>query len=173
MQNPSLEVPYGISLRLSRASDAGFLAGLHHSRRDDLRLGLADRDLVEQLIEDQQRYQTMSYGADFPDATEFIVEKLGEPIGRVMVDFGPNEVRVLDIGLIRSALGRGFGSSVVRALQVAAAKVPAPLTLSVLWNNPRAKRVYASLGFAVAESRGGVDFMVWCPPASDMSRHFG
>lgn len=173
MHNPSLDLRHGISLRLARASDAGFLAGLHHSRRDDLRLIDADRDLIETLIEDQQRYQTTGYGADFPDATEFIAEKLGQPIGRVMVDFGPNEVRILDIGLIRSALGQGFGTCVLRALQVAAAKVPAPLTLSVLWNNPRAKKVYASLGFAITESRGGVDFMVWCPPAAHMSRHFG
>jgi ribosomal protein S18 acetylase RimI-like enzyme len=173
MQTARLELSLGISLRSARASDAGFLAGLHHSRRDDLRCIDGDRDLIEMLIEDQQRYQTLGYGANFPNAAEFIVEKVGEPIGRVVVDFGPNEVRVLDIGLIRSALGKGCGTSVLRALQAAAAKVPAPLTLSVLWSNPRAKKIYSSLGFTVTESRGGVDFMVWYPPASQMSRHFG
>lgn len=173
MQTARLELSHGISLRLVRASDAAFLARLHHSRRDDLRCINGDGDFIEMLIEDQQRYQTIGYGTCFPEATEFIVEKLGEPIGRVMVDFGPNEVRILDIGLIRPALGSGFGTGVLRALQAAAAKVPAPLTLSVLWSNPRAKRVYASLGFTVGESRSGVDFMVWYPPTSDMSRHFG
>jgi GNAT superfamily N-acetyltransferase len=173
MQTGTFDVPRGISLRLARRSDSEFLARLHHSRRHDLQQIDGDREFVELLIKDQQRYQIAGYGAAFPNAMEFIVEKLGDPIGRVMVDFGANEVRVLDIGLIRAALGRGLGSGVLRALQAAAAGVPAPLALCVFSLHVQAKQLYLSLGFAVEQSRSGVDFMVWYPPAPQLRRHFG
>ncbi|MCR6633044.1 MAG: GNAT family N-acetyltransferase [Magnetospirillum sp.] len=154
----------GLSIRPANHSDAGFLASLNSANRAHLRLMDAERDQIEFLISEQQRYQTASYGEAYPNAMEFIVEKLSERIGRVVVNFGANFVHILDLSLLPQARRHGYGTTVLRALQAAAVKVAAPLTLRVSQANPQAARLYRSLGFIVEERQCGYDLMVWIPP---------
>lgn len=164
MPDQGIDIRDGLTMRPARASDGTFLASLYRDSRQDLLLGLdGEPDFIETVIELQQRCQTTGYGNDFPNAMYFVVERLGDPIGRVAVDFRQAEVRVLDIALIAAARGQGYGTAVLRALQAAAAKAMAPLSLSVMQHNLGARRLYATLGFRVAESRPPVDLMVWTP----------
>jgi ribosomal protein S18 acetylase RimI-like enzyme len=158
-----IPIPGGIGLRPQRDSDAPFVAALYDTTRDDLRHAIAPPELIEELIEMQFRAQREGYGQKFPNAMYFIVEAQGERIGRVAVDFGPNEVRIIDLALIPAARNKGHGTSVFRALQAAAGKVRAPLTLTVAANNPRAAQLYAALGFRVEQQTPTHAFMVWYP----------
>lgn len=163
MQPNKLQIPDGIAMRPARASDQTFLETLYRSTRADLRLVDAGDDFIEELIDMQFRAQTTGYGAMFPNALYFIVEKHGQSIGRVAVDFGHNEVRLLDIAFLPQARGKGHGEAVIRGLQQAAAQTGAPLALTVMKNNPAAQKLYLRLGFQVAESTESSDRMLWYP----------
>lgn len=168
MASVNIPIPDGFSMRPSRPSDKVFLESLYNSTRDDLRLIDAEPELIEALIEMQFMAQAQGYGDQYPNAMYFIVEKLGERVGRVAVDFGYNEVRVIDIALVRAARGLGYGAAILKSMQMAAAKVGAPLTLTVLRSNPKAAQFYFSMGFRVEQSGPMADLMAWYPTAADM-----
>lgn len=156
-------LPDGLRLRPQRDSDGAFMASLYNSTREDLRSAIAEHDFIEELIEMQFRAQREGYGQQFPNAMYFIVELHDQPIGRVAVDFGPNEVRMIDLALIPAARNKGHGTNVVRTLQAAALKTRVPLTLTVLMNNPRAIQLYALLGFQIEQQTQTHALMAWHP----------
>ncbi|MGE5493525.1 MAG: GNAT family N-acetyltransferase [Actinomycetota bacterium] len=158
-----IRLPDNLGIRPARDEDQGFIASLYRSSRDDLRLVDAEDDFIEELILMQHRAQALGYGDAYPNAYYFIVENLGEKIGRVIVDFGHNEIRLVDVTFIREARGKGFGSSVIRALQHAAGQARAPLTITVHRSNPGAKRLYLALGFHVEQSDPMLELMAWYP----------
>lgn len=164
MEESSL--PSGLRLRPQRDADAPFMAALYNSTRDDLRMAIAENDFIEELIEMQFRAQREGYGQQFPNAMYFIVERHNEPIGRVAVDFGPNEVRMIDLALIPPARNKGLGTDVIRALQAAANKARAPLTITVMKDNPRAALLYTSLGFRIEQQTQSHALMAWYPQAT-------
>ena len=158
-----IPLPAGLNLRPQRDSDAVFVATLYNSTRDDLYLADAENDFIEELIEMQFRAQREGYGQQFPNAMYFIIELHQQPIGRAAVDFGPNEVRMIDLSLIPPARNKGYGTNVIRALQIAANQVRTPLTLTVLMNNPRAAQLYANLGFRIEQQTPSHALMAWYP----------
>ena len=85
MRTDKLTSSNELGMRPARPSDSGFIESLYRSTREDLRLVDAEDDFIEALITMQQQAQTVGYGNLFPNAMTFIVEKQGEPIGRVMV----------------------------------------------------------------------------------------
>ena len=163
MQMNKISLPDGLSMRPARDSDSIFMESLYNSTRDDLRLIDAEGDFVEELIDMQHQAQTKGYGDQFPDALYFIIEKHNESVGRVVIDFGAHEIRVVDIALIPLARGKGFAKGIIQALQQTASRVSAPLALSVYKTNIAAYRLYASLGFQLAEASPSVDMLVWYP----------
>lgn len=163
MRTDKLNTSNELGMRPARPSDSGFIESLYRSTREDLRLIDAEDDFIETLITMQQLAQTVGYGNLFPNAMTFIVEKQGESIGRVMVDFGHNEVRLIDIAFIPLARGKGYGETVIRNLQLAAAQAKAPLVLTAMKNNPAAKSLYLRLGFQVEEATDAYERMAWYP----------
>lgn len=155
----------GISIRPARASDQPFIASLFRSTRDDLQMLNAEQGFIDALIDQQHEAQMQGYGDQFPNAMYFIVEKINEPIGRVTIDFGSNEVRIVDLALIPAARGKGFGSSILRGIQQAAGVTGAPVTLSVQANNIGAQQLYARLGFQLTEIGEMHHMMSWFPSA--------
>lgn len=166
MLSGGMNIQGGLSLRPARASDNAFIESLYRSTRDDLRVLDADEDFIDELIDSQRRAQTEGYGDMFPNAMYFIAEHHNESIGRVVLDFGHNEVRVVDIALIPAARGKGFGGQILQAVQMVAGKVMAPVALTVRFDHLRAKQLYARLGFVVEEAQIPYERMVWYPPAS-------
>ncbi|MBZ0091998.1 MAG: GNAT family N-acetyltransferase [Sulfuricellaceae bacterium] len=148
------------------ATDNAFIESLYRSTRDDLRMLDAEEDFIEEFIDLQRRAQTEGYGDMFPNAMYFVVEYHGERIGRVVLDFGQNEIRVMDIALIPAARGKGYGGQVLQAVQAVAGKVMTPVSLTVRFDHPRAKQLYARLGFAVEEAQIPFERMIWYPSAS-------
>jgi hypothetical protein len=53
------------------------------------------------------------YQKQFPHAGYQIIEKDGEPIGRLYLDRGPQELRIIDIALLPGQRGTGIGGAVV------------------------------------------------------------
>jgi ribosomal protein S18 acetylase RimI-like enzyme len=148
--------------------DAPFLARLYASTRQDLLgSGGADPSLVASLMSMQQRLQGADYRERFPDAIYLILQDAGEPVARIVVDHGLQAVRLVDIGLLPQARGRGTGSAVLRALQRWAAEHRLALTLSVHRNNPQARRLYLGLGFRIEHAGEHADELRWQPARPD------
>ena len=164
-----LLLPDNLTIRMARPEDRGFLESLYRSRREDLRQIDAEPEFVDALIAMQQRAQEVGYGDMFPDACYFLVEKQALRIGRIVVNFDVDEVRLVDIVFIPEARGRGYAKHVLRALQLAATKVRVPLTLAVHRDDWQAMRLYAGLGF-VARGSGHpvVEELVWFPSFGDV-----
>ncbi|MCU7924125.1 MAG: GNAT family N-acetyltransferase [Candidatus Thiodiazotropha sp. (ex Dulcina madagascariensis)] len=163
MQTPPLHLPDGLGIRPARDSDRPFIESLYNTTRNDLRLIDAEADFIESLIEQQQQAQTVGYGDQFPNAMYFIIEKQGERIGRIVIDFGPNEIRIIDVALIPMARGKGYGTGIIRALKHAAGSACSPLVLSVYKSNPAARQLYEQEGFRVEQSDQMIDQMAWYP----------
>lgn len=156
-------IPHGLHIRPSTPTDKPFLEQLYHSTRNDLKLIDGEHEFIESIIEMQFRAQTQGYGAAYPDAQHFIIEKHGEKIGRAAIDFGHNEVHLLDISFLPNARGHGFGKAIIQSFQSAAAQSRAPMSLTVLKGNVVAQKLYLSLGFVAEEYREPYYRMCWYP----------
>ncbi len=163
MQSSALNLPYGLGIRPARDGDKIFIESLYKSTRDDLRTIDAENDFIEELIEQQHQAQTVGYGEQFPNAMYFIIEKQNESVGRIVIDFGPNEIRIVDIAFIPQTRGKGYGAGIIRALKHAAKSACAPLVLSVYKTNPMAKKLYLQEGFQVERGDHMVELMAWYP----------
>ncbi|MBG0758306.1 GNAT family N-acetyltransferase [Vibrio cidicii] len=160
-----LILPDGLHVRPSRPTDKPFIENLHREVRQDLQLIEGEQDFIESIVEMQFRAQTQGYGDQFPNAMYFIIEKHHEPIGKATLDFGSNEVRLIDLAFLPKACGLGFGQAVIQSFQKAAAQVGAPMTLSVLRSNIGAKQLYHRLGFELEASKPPYELLIWYPPA--------
>ncbi len=153
----------GLEVRPSRDTDSPFIQSLYHSARPDLQLIDGERDLVEEVIAQQFRVQEVGMGGEFPNAMHYVIEKLGTQIGALVVDFGPNEIRVLYLAFIPAARGKGYGRTVLKGVQQAAEKVCCPVATVVWANNPQARQHYLALGFQVEERDVAAERLVWYP----------
>ena len=159
-------LPDNLVIRPARPEDDGFLKSLYRSERNDLRMIDAEDDFIEELIGIQYLAKTQGYATMFPDAMYFLIERLGVPIGRLVVNFGSEAVRLVDIAFVPEARGHGYGTHVIKAVQFAAARIQAPVALTVNRDNASARRAYSSLGFLVEWSDAITDHLVWHPGAA-------
>ena len=161
-------LPDGLVLRPANPTDQAFIESLYASTRDDLRLIDGEREFVESIIDMQYRAQTQGYGDQHPNALYFVAEKQGERIGRVTLDFTADRVHIIDIAFVPAVRGKGYGTTVLQAVQQAAATIKAPVSLSVASANLMAKQLYARLGFRIEESSEMYERMIWYPDADAM-----
>jgi ribosomal protein S18 acetylase RimI-like enzyme len=166
MQTPDLSFNSNLNLRPACSSDSAFIESLYHSTRDDLRLIDAHRDFIETLIDQQHQAQTFSYSEQFPDAVYFIIEVQQERIGKVSIDFSHNEIRIIDLSLIPTARGKGYGAQIIKALKHASSSICTPLVLNVYKSNFAAKKLYQAEGFKITYSDQMLNSMAWYPSYS-------
>jgi ribosomal protein S18 acetylase RimI-like enzyme len=137
-------------VRLAVPADEPLLRNLHKATRaaDFVAANLPPATL-EMLLEQQYRAQAAGYAAQFPDATSLMVLYRNQPVGGLMLVAGERCWHVIDIVLLPSARGQGIGTDVIDAvLRAATAGDANEVTLSVLFNNAAARRLYRRLGFA-------------------------
>ncbi len=153
----------GIGMRPAKPSDEPFLQRLYQSSRADLQWIDGEAELIDTVVANQYQVQQAGAGNQYPNAMHLIVEKTGSAIGAVTVDFGHNEVALIDLALIPAARGRGYSKVVLQGVQRAAQQVASPVAVVVWRNNLQARRLY----LAVLGGEGGAqpvaDRLVWYP----------
>lgn len=159
----SLNLPAGLHIRASIAADKPFIATLYKSVRSDLDLVDASLEFIEALKEQQFQAQTDGYGEKFPNAMYFIIEYHHEKVGRAVIDFGHNEIRLVDLALLPAAQGKGIGKAIVQSFMACADQVYTPMSLTVLSHNIAAKALYLKLGFIVESIEPPYEFMIYYP----------
>jgi ribosomal protein S18 acetylase RimI-like enzyme len=154
------DLPMTISLRPYRADDQEFLFRLYASTRIHEIAGfgwpVAQQEMFLRMQFDAQR---RSYESSYGGAEHQIIERAGQPIGRIMVLQEKvlrekDSMLLVDIALFTEHRGLGIGGQLIRELIQQAARDGYPLRLQVLKNNP-ALRLYERLGF----TRTGEDQM--------------
>lgn len=155
----------GLGLRPAEATDEPLLAQLFAEARAGAfrSAGLGERELGL-LLGMQRLAQESQYRAAFPRAEHSIIEQDGTAVGRLVLDRGADELRVVDVALLAVCRGRGLGSSLLRALQAEAAASGRRLGLRVARGNP-AGRLYARLGFREVAADEMYIEMAWQPAA--------
>lgn len=151
------------SLRPATTDDEAFVRSLLTERMlEELAAAPLAPEARLALAELQVRAQREGHRAAFPGAESWVVEHDGLPVGRLLVDRGPDAWHVADVCLVSTGRGRGLGGEVLRGLQQDAAAADAAVTLSAR-RGGRAQRLYESLGFVVT---GGSELdvaMRWTP----------
>ena len=150
-----------IGLRAAEVDDREFLLHVYASTRSD--------ELVHTgwSVEQQHAFLSMQFDAqhryyheNFPSAQFDVIELDGRPAGRLYVERGADEIRVLDIALLVEYRGRGYGSGLMRSLLSEARAASKKVVLHVEQHN-RASRLYQRLGFVTVRDDGVYKLMVW------------
>ena len=84
----------------------------------------------------------------------------GQPAGRLYIAREGDEIRIVDIALLRECCNRGIGTTLLRGLQSEAAAAGKPLRIHVERFNP-ALRFYERLGFPQIDDQGVYLFLEW------------
>jgi ribosomal protein S18 acetylase RimI-like enzyme len=150
-----------LRLRLEERTDERFLLRLFKTTRAEqfARAGLPPT-MLDALLEQQFHLQVIGYSAQFPDATSLLIEQMGEPIGRLLLQRDIRDWRIVDIALLAPRRGQGIGTSLIMAVAAAASRQHVQaLRLAVLASNDRARRLYARLGFVETDTAAGAAYV--------------
>lgn len=156
-------LPFGLSLRPSRPSDGSFLRNLHRSTRNELLLIDGDQELIESIFKFQYDVHENGAGNKYPDAMSFIIEKTGDRIGGLVIDFGHDEIRVPYLAFLPAARAKGYGKGLMSGIVQAARVLGKPVRVMVLHGASAAYQIYRDLGFQIEENSPIAASMVWYP----------
>jgi GNAT superfamily N-acetyltransferase len=151
---------FGISYRLKSEDDAPFIERLYASTRAELAITGWPEALKRQFIAQQQFAQDRHFELCHPQAEWLLIERRGEPIGRLYVEDRGGALWLIDIALMPESQGRGIGTAVLRDLLDQAREAGKPVWLAVFKTNP-ARRLYERLGFTPVGDAGPHDRMIW------------
>lgn len=101
--------------------------------------------LPEAMMEQQAELANQGFRSGYPQAMQRIASVAGEPIGRIIIDWGLGHG--VDIAVLQSARNSGLALAMLRSWLEVADSQGQICTLDVLANNP-AMRIYQRLGFA-------------------------
>lgn len=99
--------------------------------------------------------QDVHYRTHYAHASFDVIEVDGEPAGRLYVNRGRDDVRVIDIALLPPFRGRGIGAALLGEIIDEAAASGRRVSIHVEREN-RARSLYERLGFEVAADDGGI-----------------
>jgi GNAT superfamily N-acetyltransferase len=148
----------GIATRPARAGDDPFLSDVYASTRaEELSVVPWSDSQKRAFLQSQFDAQRRDWTVRYPDASFLVVERDGEPVGRLYVTrLGDGELRVIDIALLPEHRGHGIGTRLMQQLIDQADAEGRTLSLHVERWSP-AIRLYTRLGFTCT---GATDVLV-------------
>jgi GNAT superfamily N-acetyltransferase len=151
----------GVSYRPSTDGDLSFLATVYASTRlEEVASTGWPEEMQLQFLAHQADAQHRHYRRSYPNAEWLVIERAGEPIGRLFIEEWSDQIRLIDISLMPQGRGGGVGGAILADLQEMAVAAGKALTIHVERNNP-AMRLYLRLGFAKIDEHGVYDLMEW------------
>ena len=146
------------------AGDREFLYRVYAStREEELAVVPWDDTQKDAFLRMQSEAQDQWYREQYPQATFEVIVVDGEPAGRLYLNRGNAEIRIVDIALLPDHRRNGVGTSLLRDLLVEADAAGKRVSIHVERLNP-ALRLYERHGFSVAEDKG-VYLFLERPPA--------
>lgn len=145
--SPSL-VAQGVVLRPEAPEDDPFLIALYRTTRE------RELDMVPDWSEEQKQAfvlfqfnaQRHHYRTVLEKVAFDVIERAGEPIGRLYSQELNTQLHIVDIALVPEVRGQGLGGAILESLGFHAAKAGKPVGIFVESYNP-ARHLYDRLGF--------------------------
>jgi ribosomal protein S18 acetylase RimI-like enzyme len=154
-----------VCLRAASAADRAFLSDVYASTRaDELALTGWDAATRQAFVEHQFNAQDAHYRRHYDAASFDVIVIDGAPAGRLYVNRGPRDIRIVDITLLPGFRGRGAGTTLIAGLLEEARSTGRSVSIHVELDNP-ARSLYGRLGFTAVEEHGVHLLMEWTPPA--------
>jgi GNAT superfamily N-acetyltransferase len=153
-----------IAVRPATDADYDFMRGLYASTRaEEMEHFPFDEAQKRAFLDQQFAAQFEHYGIHYPTCERNIIEKDGQPIGRLWIDEWRDQIRLVDIALMPEWRGGGVGSRLLHEVLDRGAASGKPVTIHVEAYNP-ALRLYQRLGFENVDTNGVYFLMRWTPP---------
>jgi RimJ/RimL family protein N-acetyltransferase len=147
--------PRTIRLRGSSPADVEFLAALYASTRwEELAPVPWNDEQKRAFLRHQFDLQAAEYARAYPGASFDVVELDGEPVGRLYVNRGRIDNRIVDLAIVAAWRNRGIGGRLLAALIEEADATSRSLSIHVEAFNLGARRLYERFGFRLAEDKG-------------------
>lgn len=148
-------------LRPETDEDNDFLLALYISTRETgLRQSGWSETEIHAFLTQQFETQRLSYRQLYPHASFQLITIQGEAIGRLYLDRGEEEYRLIDISLLPAYRNRHLGRDLIQSILDEATKKGKPVSLHVEHHNP-AYSLYVRLGFVPIENDGVYILMQW------------
>jgi ribosomal protein S18 acetylase RimI-like enzyme len=148
-------LPGSLTLRPVRDDDGDFLRDLYASTRErELEPVPWTAEQKRAFLGHQFELQDAEYRRAYPDGSFAIVEHAGERVGRIYLNRGPDDTRIVDLAVVASQRGRGFGGALLGGLCAEADAAGRSLSIHVEMFNEGARRLYERFGFRLAEDKG-------------------
>jgi ribosomal protein S18 acetylase RimI-like enzyme len=153
---------FGISYRAMTDGDLPFVAALYATTRAaEMAATGWPPEMQAAFLDQQHRAQHASYRSAHPEGEWLLIERAGEPIGRLYLARQDDMLLLVDISLLPAARGTGLGTAILTDLLAAETR---PVQLHVERTNG-ARRLYARLGFEIVEEQAIYLRMVRQPAA--------
>ncbi|MBF0146958.1 MAG: GNAT family N-acetyltransferase [Magnetococcales bacterium] len=167
MAQPSgkLTMKGGLSLRFAGPGDELFLLAMFKAARPWLTMASSDSDLVHHLYEEQKRITRIGNETVYPEHLDFIIEKLGQDVGHMVIDLSSDHWRLSQLELHPLGQGKGIGSDAVASLKMAAQNANVALTVATPMMLSRVIGFYKKLGFGVRGLFPPMVELIWIPPS--------
>ena len=154
---------FGISYRAMTDDDLPFVAALYATTRaEEVASTGWPAEMQAAFLDQQHRAQHSHYRAVYPDGEWLVIERGGEPIGRLYLAEEMGMKLLVDVSLLPEARGSGLGTAILKDLIAGETR---PVELHVERHN-RARRLYERLGFREVEEGPVYYRMVRQPAAS-------
>lgn len=154
---------FGIAYRSLSEEDLPFTAAVYASTRtEELAVTGWPDDVKQAFLGQQHQAQHDHYQAHYPGALWLVVERGGAPIGRLYLQEGGSDIRLIDIALLPEHRGAGIGGAMIDDLLAWARALGKSVSLHVEPNN-RILQHYRKLGFVEGEDWGAYRRMDWTP----------
>lgn len=152
-----------ITFRAGTDGDYDFQRRLYHDARAEEMKHFPFEDAQKKAFLDWQfDCQWNHYREHYPTCDWRIIESNGVPVGRLLIDRWPDQIRVVDIALVSEMRGGGIGSMLMQEILDEGRASGKPVTIHVEVFNP-AQTLYQRLGFQQVDTSGAYHLMRWSP----------
>ena len=153
-----------IEMRPLEQADEGFMEQLYASTRSaDQRMDGCDARTEALLVALQFRARQAQLRTQYPYGDIAVILERDRPIGSLYVNYGPDEIRILDMSLLPEYRNRGIGRGLLRSLQAQAVRMRVPVRIDLLLSS-QAYRLFHRCGFTPRGANGVHNSLEWWPP---------
>jgi len=153
----------GLTFRPITKDDQSLLATIYAgTRAAEMELVDWDEAQKEAFLQSQFAAQHQYYMDHYRDARFEMLLYKDQPIGRLYVDRGPHDIRIIDIALLPEQRNHGFGTCLLQDLLEEARQAGQTVSIHVEQTNP-ALTLYHRLGFTPIEEQAVYLLMEWNP----------
>lgn len=152
----------GCALRTEREGDRPFLEELYVAVRwPELEPAGWQEEVKLGFLRQQYSFQDKHYSEHYADGEFLIVERGGEPVGRLYLYRAvSDDIRIVDISLMPEVRNSGIGTSLLQGVIAEATEAGQTVSIHVEKFNP-AQTLYRRLGFREIGENGPYWLMEW------------